>query len=83
MENELTETETETQEKLLWTVEDVISRLQIGKTAFYKSLKYGKFGPMAVHSFGRKNLFKPDEVKAWLAAGCPSRRNWVAMRGDK
>ena len=67
-------------EALLWTAEDVCRRLHIGRTRLYASLKSGTFGPVPVKAFGRRLLFRADEVRTWVAAGCPPRRAWLSMR---
>jgi len=68
-------------EALLWTAEDVCHRLHVGRTRLYASLKSGTFGPLPVKAFGRRLLFRADEVREWVAAGCPPRRAWLSMRG--
>lgn len=31
---------------------------------------------------GRKTLWRVEELKAWLAAGCPERLKWNALRNQ-
>jgi predicted DNA-binding transcriptional regulator AlpA len=68
-------------ETLLWTAEDVCRCLHVGRTRLYASLKSGTFGPVPVKAFGRRLLFRADEVRKWVAADCPPRRAWLSMTG--
>lgn len=36
--------------------------------------------PIAV---GRRRLWSVQDLRAWVAAGCPSRERWEAIGGDK
>ena len=29
---------------------------------------------------GRKTFWRPDDLRAWVAAGCPDREKWAIMR---
>jgi hypothetical protein len=35
--------------------------------------------PRAIR-IGHKVFWRPDELRAWVAAGCPERATWVAMQ---
>lgn len=35
--------------------------------------------PRAIR-IGRSTFWRPDELRAWVAAGCPDRRAWEAMQ---
>lgn len=71
------------QEVLLWDVEKICKVLSVGRTRFLASEKSGMFGPMPVTNFGRRKLFRADEVKKWIKCDMPSRRNWQIVRGEK
>ena len=78
------ENEIETKdEALLWDVAKICQVLSVGRTRFLYSEKEGKFGPMPVTNFGRRKLYRAADVREWLEAGCPSRRNWLQLRGEK
>ena len=42
----------------------------------------GRFGPDVLH-LGRCVRVRADELRAWLAAGAPSREEWLKVRGDR
>jgi predicted DNA-binding transcriptional regulator AlpA len=42
--------------------------------------KTGRFGPIPIR-LGRSKRFLTVEVRAWLAAGAPSRDRWLSMKG--
>jgi predicted DNA-binding transcriptional regulator AlpA len=35
--------------------------------------------PRALH-IGRSTFWRPEELKAWVAAGCPDRATWEALQ---
>jgi predicted DNA-binding transcriptional regulator AlpA len=35
--------------------------------------------PQPIH-IGRKPLWRPEELRAWIAAGCPDRATWTVLR---
>jgi len=35
--------------------------------------------PRPIH-IGRSVFWRPKELKAWVAAGCPDRQTWEALR---
>jgi hypothetical protein len=35
--------------------------------------------PPPIH-IGRKPLWRPDDLRAWIAASCPDRETWAVMR---
>ena len=51
----------------------------IGKTTWYQLHAAGRI-PMPIR-LGRRTLWRRDELTAWIAAGCPTRHQWQAMRG--
>lgn len=55
--------------------------LSIGKTKLYQLHAAGRV-PMPIR-LGRAVRWNADELRAWTAAGCPSRERWQAMKGDR
>jgi len=51
----------------------------MGKTAFYKALDSGHIGPQG-RKIGGKRLFPVCELKAWVAAGMPPRKEWLEIQ---
>jgi len=54
----------------------------IGKTCLYRLLATEAFGPKPLR-LGRAVRFSRSEIAAWIAAGCPPRARWEAMRGGR
>ena len=77
---EQNEKENESQmEPLLIGPDEAARLLGIGKTTFYQLCSSGRIGPMAI-KFGRRSLFRLDELRDWVAADCPPRVKWQAIR---
>jgi hypothetical protein len=51
--------------------------LGLSRSAFYEGLSSGRIGPAGVF-FNSKRLFPLGELRAWVNAGCPPRRLWLA-----
>ena len=66
-------------EPLLVSPDEAARLLGIGKTTFYQFCSSGRIGPMAI-KFGRRSLFRLDELREWVAADCPPRVKWQAIR---
>ena len=57
-------------EPLLVSHNEAARLLGIGRTTFYQLCSSGRIGPMAL-KFGRRSLFRLDELREWVAADCP------------
>ena len=53
--------------------------LGMKKTAFYEGLSSGRIGPVGTR-IGGKRLFLVEELQEYCRVGCPSRREWLAMK---
>ena len=53
--------------------------LAIGTSYFRWLLKSGAIGPEPVR-LGRRQLHRVDQLLAWVLAGLPSRKEWLATR---
>lgn len=51
----------------------------ISDSHFYVLLRTGRWGPAPIR-LGRCRRYRVEEIKAWIAAGCPSHSKWEAMR---
>ena len=63
---------------LLMTAEDAASQLSISKAHFYRMHNAGKI-PLPVR-LGGAVRWRVEELRAWIAAGMPSRQRWQAMQ---
>ena len=68
-------------EPLLVSIDEAARLLGIGKTTFYQLCSSGRIGPMAI-KFGKRSLFRLDELREWVAADCPPRVKWHAMKDN-
>jgi excisionase family DNA binding protein len=66
-------------EPLLVGTKETAQLLGIGVTTFYHLCSSGRIGPMAL-KFGKRSLFRIDELREWVKADCPSRDRWQAMK---
>ena len=66
-------------EPLLVSHNEAARLLGIGRTTFYQLCSSGRIGPMAI-KFGRRSLFRLDELREWVTADCPPRVKWQAMK---
>ncbi|NLH17343.1 MAG: helix-turn-helix domain-containing protein [Phycisphaerae bacterium] len=66
---------------LLISTEEAAQRLGLCVSSFYQGLSSGRIGPTGV-KIGKRRLFDPEELAAWVKAGCPCRRQWMAMKGN-
>jgi len=69
-------------EPLLVGINDAASMLSISRPLLYQMISDGRFGLMGIR-FGRKRLFSVDELRSWVQAGCPARRQWEKIRGKQ
>jgi len=56
--------------------------LSIGLSKLYQMDRSGHLGPMPM-KFGRRTLWRTEEVAAWVRAGCPRRELWLKMAQDQ
>lgn len=67
-------------DKLLISVNDFCRLLSISRAHYFERRAAGCIGPAEI-KLGRKILIRADEVRDWVAAGCPPRRSWVWRKG--
>jgi len=72
--------DTQTNEPFLISISEAAKRLGLSTSSFYQGLSSGRIGPMGV-KIGKRRLFDPEELRAWVKAGCPPRRQWMNLRG--
>ena len=68
-------------EPILLDVKQTSAMLGIGRAHLY-TLHSGGQLPLPIH-LGRRTLWRADELKNWVKAGCPNRKKWMAMKGSK
>lgn len=69
-------------ERLAITASDAARLLGISRGQFWKLHSAGKVPPPIY--LGRKApRWRLDELRAWLAAGCPDRQTWQRLQGSK
>ncbi len=56
--------------------ESLAAMLGVSRATVYKMHKDGTLGPTTVKLGGRR-LWRTEEVRRWVAAGCPSRNQWL------
>jgi len=66
-------------EVLLWSVKQTAEALSMSRSKLYEGISSGALGPAGV-KIGGKRYFDPAEVRAWVRAGCPSRRVWLSRK---
>ena len=67
---------------LLVNAKGLATMLSIGVSLVYQMDSSGHLGPMAIR-FGRRRLWRREEVAAWVRAGCPRREVWVKMAQEQ
>jgi excisionase family DNA binding protein len=67
-------------EPILLSFSQTCRFLSIGKSLLYQMAADGRLGPMPI-SFGRKVLYRADELRQWVSQGCPPRPQWVKRKG--
>jgi excisionase family DNA binding protein len=63
---------------LLLDAKQAAALLGIGKTHLYALHSSGKI-PLPVR-LGRRTLWRAEELKSWISAGCPTRQKWISMQ---
>ena len=54
--------------------------LEMSHTTVKRLLRSGKIGPAPIRFSARLVRWSRPEVEAWVAAGCPSRKEWAGTR---
>ncbi|MEN6307990.1 MAG: helix-turn-helix domain-containing protein [Anaerohalosphaeraceae bacterium] len=67
--------ETTQAQPLLLGVTDLCRLLGISRATYFTQKAAGRIGPLEL-KFGKKLLLRRAEIEAWVAAGCPTRRQW-------
>lgn len=70
-----------TQKSLLINALDSADMCGVGKSQWYALVAAGK-APAPI-KLGRKSLWRKDELKEWIGAGCPVRKIWENMLRKK
>lgn len=69
-------------EKLLVSASEAARILGVGRTKFYEMHTSGRLGPVAIQ-FGKRKVWRLADLRAWVAAGCPYRDDWLKKEGQK
>jgi len=72
---------TQADEALLTDAAGVAKLLKVSKRHIQALDSSGRLGPMGI-SLGRSRRYSVAEIRAWTAAGCPSRSRWIAMKQE-
>ena len=75
-------TENEMDCELLTIKETSRDVLKQSERKTWKDIATGRFGP-AVLRLGRCVRVRADELRDWIDAGCPSREEWLSIRGPE
>jgi len=67
---------------LLLSASDAAKLLGIGSSHFWGLHSSGRLGPLPV-KLGRRTLWIRRDLEKWIDAGCPSRKQWQDMIGNK
>jgi len=68
-----------TPERLALTAKDAAALLGISRAQLWKLHSSGKI-PMPVRLGTKAPRWRVDELREWLAAGCPDRQTWQRIR---
>ena len=66
-------------EPLLVSAAEACALLGLSRSLFYQLLSSGRI-PVASIRFGRKRLWRVDQLRQWTEAGCPSRSQWEGRK---
>ena len=58
------------------------ARLCSISTSVWRHWNTSGFIPMPVH-LGHRTLWRVDELRRWVEAGCPNRSRWIEMQGGQ
>ena len=68
-------------QKLLISATDAAKCLGISRTMFYEQMNSGRL-PYPIR-FGRRMVWSAEEMKQWIAAGCPNGDKWAVIKKTK
>jgi predicted DNA-binding transcriptional regulator AlpA len=66
----------------LLTRQETAQLINVSLVSLKRWNRSGRFGPSPI-KLGKCTRFRRDEVLAWVAAGCPARREWRWNGGGK
>jgi len=70
----------QTIEPLLVSPSEAARLLGISRSLLYQFISDGRFGIVPI-SFGRKRLYRVQELREYVQAGCPQAEKWQQMKG--
>jgi len=65
---------------LMLSASDAAKYVGVGKTFFYSLHCSGRLGPLPI-KLGRRTLWRRRDLVDWVAAGCPTRQQWLQEEG--
>ncbi len=57
-------------ERLLISAAGAATMLNMSRSFFYSQVACGRIGPKSI-AFGRKRLYRTEDLRRWVADGCP------------
>ena len=66
-------------DKLLVSANDAAAMLGIGRSLLYSMASDGRLGITPIR-FGKRTLYNVDELRRWVKAGAPCRKDWRKAR---
>ncbi len=67
---------------LLLNIKAVAVALSLSPATLYRMSSAGELGPMPIR-FGKRRLWRYEELAAWVRAGCPRREAWLKMAQEQ
>ena len=67
---------------LLLDAKAVATMLSVSLRTIYGMKSTGELGPIPIR-FGRRTLWRYEEIAAWVRAACPRRERWLKMAQDQ
>jgi predicted DNA-binding transcriptional regulator AlpA len=61
--------------KLMLSPSEVAATLSMSRAKFYQLCSTGAFAPLPIR-FGRKTLYRTNDVEKWVEGGCKPRGQW-------
>ncbi|HPS54707.1 MAG TPA: helix-turn-helix domain-containing protein [Sedimentisphaerales bacterium] len=80
--NEVSATDERQIYSLLLSAPDAAKVLGIGSSHFWGLHSSGRLGPLPI-KLGRRTLWSRRDLEKWTDAGCPSRKQWQDIIGNK
>lgn len=68
--------------RLLIGAKEAADLLSISRSLFYEMKSSGQLGPMPI-SFGKRKLYRVEELKDWVNSGCMPREKWLQSRREE